>query len=242
MRTSRLIFAIAALSLAIGFACQKAKYVPAPASITVVHAMFGGSTIVPKFGSDTAGRYYVGPTYGSTMVQVGYGGSQLYSRVAGTNPLLVVPITDTVFKIFNGSMSLQSGGIYSFFLSGDTAHADTMLVQDNIPYYADSSTGIRFVNLTVGGKAITINLSSDSTLTPIATLGYRQITDFMKYAATAATDAAGGSYSFDIRDQATGDILNTFNWSYSRFKNNTLVISGSTDPGSTPDLFTIANY
>ena len=239
MRTSRLIFAIAALSLAIGFACQKAKYVPAPASITVVHAMFGGNAIVPKFGSDTAGRYYMGPTYGSTMVQVNYGSSQLYSRVAGTNPLLVVPITDTVFKIFNGSMSLQSGGIYSFFLSGDTAHADTMLVQDNIPYYADSSAGIRFINLTVGGKAITINLSSDSTLTPIATLGYRQITDFKKYDATLA---AGGSYSFDIRDQATGDLLSTYNWSYPRFKNNTIVIAGSTDTGSSPDLLTVANY
>ena len=240
MRTSRLIFAIAALSLAIGFACQKAKYVPAPASITVVHAMFNASgTIVPKFGSDTAGRYYIGPTGGNTMVKIGYGKAQLYSRVAGTTPLSVVPFTDTTFKIFNGSINLQSGDIYTFFLSGDTAHADTMLVQDNIPYYADSSAGIRFVNLTVGGKAITINLSSDSTLTPIATLGYRQITDFMKYAATLA---AGGGYSFDIRDQATGDLLRTYNWSYPRFKNNTIVISGLTDPGSTPDIIKIANY
>jgi len=239
MRTSRLIFAIAALSLAIGFACQKAKVVPAPASITVVHAMFGGNDIVPKFGSDTVGRYYNGPSTGNIMVRVSYGTSQLYSRVAGVTPLVVVPITDTVFKIFNGSMTLQSGSIYSFFLSGDTAHADTMMVVEHIPYYADSSAGIRFINLTVGGKAITINLSSDSTLTPIATLGYRQITDFMKYGATIAV---GGSYKFDIRDQATGGLLKTYTWSYRRFRNNTVVIAGITDASSTPNVFTVANY
>jgi hypothetical protein len=238
MRTSRLICAIALVSLAIGIACQKVKYVPAPASITVVHAMFNSSgAIVPKFGSDTAGRYYIGPTGGNTMVRVGYGASQLYSRVAGTTPLSVVPFTDTTFKIFNGSINLESGGIYTFFLSGDTAHADTTLVEDHIPYYADSSAGVRFINLTVGGKGITINLSSDSTLTPIATLGYRQITDFKKYAATLGV---GGSYSFDIRDQATGDLLTPVSWNYSRFKNNTIVIAG--DPNVSTDIFTINNY
>lgn len=241
MRTIRLMFGIAALSLAADIACQKVKYVPAPASITVVHAMAGGSAIVPKFGGDTAGRYYIGPTGGNTMVQVGYGTSQLYSRVAGTNPLLVVPITDTVFKIFNGSMTLQSGGIYTFFLSGDTAHADTMLVADNIPYYSDSSSGVRFINLATGGKSLTVNLTSDPTHTPIMTLGYRQISGFTKYAATIA---AGGSYSFDVRDQATGDSLTTYTWSYPRFRNSTIVIAGSTDPSSTTPLnvFSVANF
>ncbi len=241
MRTIRQIFGIAAGLLAVSVACQKATFPPAPASITVIHAMANGNAIVPQFGSDTTGRYYIGPTGGSTMVQVGYGASQLYSRVAGTNPLLVVPITDTAFKIFKGSMTLQSGGIYSFFLSGDTAHADTMLIQDNIPYYADSSTGVRFINLATGGKSLIVSLTGDPSHVPITTLSYRQISGFIKYAATIA---AGGSYSFDVRDQATGDSLTTYTWSYPRFRSNTIVIAGSTDPSSTTPLnvFSVANY
>lgn len=235
------MFGIAVLSVAADIACQKAKVVPAPASITVIHAMAGGNAIVPRFGDDTTGRYYIGPTGGSTMVQVGYGASQLYSRVAGTNPLLVVPITDTAFKIFKGSMTLQSGSIYSFFLSGDTAHADTTLIQDNIPSYADSSAGVRFINLATGGKSLIVNLTGDPSHTPITTLSYRQNSDFKKYAATMA---AGGSYGFDIRDQATGDSLTSFSWSYPRFKNSTIIIAGSTDPSSTTPLtvFSVANY
>jgi hypothetical protein len=241
MRTLHLFSAIAVVSLAAGIACQKAKVVPAPASITIVHAMAGANAIVPKFGTDTAGRYYKGASSGNTMVKVNYGASQLYSRVAGDNPLLVVPSTDTVFKVFNGSMTLNSGDIYSFFLSGDTAHADTLLVKDNIPYYGDSSAGVRFVNLSIGGKSLTINLASDPAHTPIAGLGYRQITGFMPY---DARTSAGASYSFEVRDQATGDSLTTYEWTYPRFRNNTLVIAGSTDPGSlTPlKIFSVNNY
>jgi hypothetical protein len=234
---------LAALWLTVSIACQKAKVVPAPASVTVVHAMAGGNAIVPKFGDDTAGRYYKGPSSGNTMVQIKYAASQLYSRVAGQTSVSVVPITDTLFRIFNGSVNLQSGGIYSFFLSGDTAHADTTFVVDNIPYYADSSSGVRFINLTVGGKAITITLTSDVTNTPITTLGYRQNSDFIKYSATLA---AGTSYKFTVRDQATGDSLYAYNWIYSRFKNNTIVIAGSTDPAALPALkikaFSVANF
>lgn len=243
MRTLRLLLVPAALWLSVSIACQKAKVVPAPASITVVHAMAGGNAIVPKFGDDTAGRYYKGPTSGNTMVQVKYLASQLYSRVAGPTSLSVVPITDTLFKIFNGSVSLQSGSIYSFFLSGDTAHADTTLIVDNIPYYADSSAGVRFINLTIGGKAITVNLTSDVTNTPVTTLSYRQNSGFMKYPATLA---AGSSYKFTVRDQASGDSLTSYTWSYSRFKNSTIVIAGSTDPAPPPPLqlkvFSVANF
>ena len=243
MRTLRLSLVPAALWLTVSIACQKAKVVPAPASITVVHAMAGGNTIVPKFGDDTAGRYYKGPTSGNTMVQVKYAASQLYSRVAGTTSLSVVPISDTLFRIFNGSVNLESGSIYSIFFSGDTAHADTTLLVDNIPYYADSSTGSRFINLTVGGKAITVTLTSDATHTPITTLGYRQNSDFIKYPATLA---AGASYNFTVRDQATGDSLYAYSWSYPRFKNSTIVIAGSTDPAPPPlmglKVFSVANY
>jgi hypothetical protein len=241
MRTPQLIVAVATLSLIATIACQKTKVVPAPASITVVNAMAENSSIVPKFGSDTAGRYYMGPTYGSTMVPVWYGASQLYSPVAGVTPLLVVPSTDTGFTIFKGSLTFNSGDIYSLFLSGDTAHADTMLVKDNIPYYSDSSAGVRFVNLSMGGKALTINLDTDPGNMEFPALGYKGITGFKKY---DASPAAGDHYNFEIRDQASGDLLTTFTWSFPRFRNMTVVIAGSTDPGSATPLtiFSVNNF
>jgi len=224
-----------------GMSCQKVKVVPPPASFTVINAMATSNPIVPRLGRDTAGRYYNDPT-GNSMIQLGYGRSQLYSPVGGTVPCLVVPRTDTMFKIFNGNLNLESGGIYSFFLSGDTAHADTMIVRDDIPYYGDSSVGARFVNLSIGGKAITVTLMGDNPNNlQFPAIGYQGITNFKKYNAGAS---AGGNYQFVIRDQATGDSLTSYFWSYTLYKNNTIVISGSPDPLSqTPlNVFSVNNY
>jgi len=235
MRTSQLIVAVVAVLLVAVMACQKAEVVPSPASFTVVNAMPDVNSIIPRLGKDTSGRYF------NIMVQVGYGSSQLYSPVAGTNPLIVAPSTDTSSKVFNGTFSLVSGGIYSFFLSGDATHPDTLLVKDNIPNYTDSSAGIRFVNLTSGGKALSISFLNDLAHTEVPSLVYKQITDFKKY---DASTNVGGSYTFEIRDQATGDSLTTYTWYYPVFKNNTIVIAGSTDPtSSTPlNVFSVNNY
>jgi len=241
MRTSHLTVVVVTVLLFAAIACKKDKVTPAPASVTVVNAMPDNSSIVPMFGTDTGGRYYNSPSYGNNMIPVYYGTSQLYSPVAGATSLLVVPSTDTGFKIFNGSLTLKSGDIFSFFLAGDTAHADTLLVKDNIPYYTDSSTGVRFVNLSVGGKSLTINLDTDPANMEFPVLGYKGITDFKKYSAAAGP---GGAYNFEIRDQASGDLLTTYTWFFPMFKNNTIVISGSTDPSSPTPLivFSVNNF
>lgn len=234
-----LMMVLPAIFLNEGMSCQKAKFVPPPASIVVVNAMATSHQIVPKFGIDTSGRYYKGSSSGNTMVKVSYGASQLYSVVAGNTSLSVVPITDTVFTIYNGALSLSSGSIYSFFLSGDTAHADTMMVRDNIPYYSDSSAGVRFANLSIGGKSIVINLVGDSGNFQFPALGYMGITDFKKY---YAGPSAGSNYKFEIRDQATGTLLKTYTWSFPRFRNNTIVISGDPTVPAQFKVFSVNNY
>ena len=240
MRTSQLTVVVAAVLLLTTIACQKTKVVPAPASVTVVNAIMESGSIVPKFGTDTSGSYYQGPSYGSTLVSVGYGGAQLYSPVAGVTPLVVVPSSDTGAKIFNGSLTLKSGDIFSFFLSGDLAHADTLLVKDNIPYYSDSSAGVRFVNLSMGGKSLTINLASDPATMEFPVLGYKGVSDFKKYSAIIS---AGDNYAFEIRDQASGDVVASFTWFFPRFRNNTIVIAGSTDPsGPGLNVFSVNNF
>ncbi|HVU56073.1 MAG TPA: hypothetical protein VHD83_13505 [Puia sp.] len=241
MRIPHLLLVAVTMALGIVIGCSKTKVVPPPVSIQVINAISNSSSIVPKFGSDTAGSYYKGPTTGATMLKVAYGSSQRFSTVGGDNPLLVVLYPDTNFKTFSGTVNLENGGIYSLFLSGDTLHADTMLVRDNIPFYGyDSSAGIRFVNMAVGGKALTINLTSDTTQTVFPALGYQQVTDFKKY---ATNTSVGTSYSFQIRDQASGTVLMPFTWTFATYKNNTIVIAGSTDPSGAPlKIFAVNNY
>jgi len=228
-----------ALFLAEGMSCQKMYVPPPPASIVIINAMAGSNQIVPNFGSDTAYRYYKGPTSASTMVKISYGASRLYTRAPASTSLSVVPITDTVFKIFNGTVNLASGTIYSFFLSGDTAHADTMMIRENIPTYSDSSTGVRFVNLSIGGKALTINLAGDSGNLQFPVIGYQGVTDFKKYSAVVSS---GTSYKFEIRDQATGALLKTYTWTFQRFRNNTIVISGDPTIPAQFKVFAVNNY
>jgi hypothetical protein len=228
-----------ALFLVEGMSCQKVKVVPPPASIVIINAMAGSNQIVPNFGSDTTYRYYIGPTSASTMVKISYGASRLYTRAPASTSLSIVPITDTVFKIFNGTVNLASGAIYSFFLSGDTAHADTMMIRENIPSYSDSSTGVRFVNLSIGGKALAINLAGDSGNLQFPAIGYQGVTDFKKYSAVVSS---GTSYKFEIRDQATGTLLKTYTWTFQRFRNSTIVISGDPTIPAQFKVFAVNNY
>jgi hypothetical protein len=233
------VIALPAIVLIGGMSCQKTYVPPPPASIFIVNAMAGSNQIVPNFGTDTVYRYYKGPSSATTMVKISYGASVLYTRTPATTSLSVVPITDTVFKIFNGTLDLASGAIYSFFLSGDTAHADTMMIKENIPSYSDSSTGVRFVNLSIGGKALVINLVGDSGNLQFPAIGYQGVTDFRKYSAVAS---AGTSYKFEIRDQATGTLLKTYTWTFRRFRNNTIVISGDPTIPAQFKVFAINHY
>lgn len=235
MRTSRLIAVLLFFVFGAISACKKYDYngVQTPASVTVVNAMFESHSICPLFGVPPA-------QYWNIRQRVPFTGSFAFSPPKDSNALLIVPITDTGFTIFQGKMPIVSGGIYSFFLAGDTTKPDTMFVKDEIPYYTDSSVGLRIVNCMGGGKSISVNLvgNDPSTQAEVSNLGYMQITSFKKY----AVDPNLMVYSFEIHDQATGDLLGTFDWYYTTYKNNTLVIGGNADPSIGVMPFTVNNY
>lgn len=105
MKSPRLIAALSAILLAtlVIAACQKTKYVPPPASFTVVHAMAKEkNVIIPLFGTKQSLQYF------STMQTIAYGASFLFSPVAGVTTITVVPKTDTVFNILKGSLDRKS--------------------------------------------------------------------------------------------------------------------------------------
>jgi hypothetical protein len=209
-------------------ACHKSSVVVSPASLHIINAIPTSQPIIPVLGTTGAIQYF------DNAQSISYGKAQLYSLLSGSNSFYIVQRTDTIeispkFDMLSGMLNLTAGGIYSFFLAGDTSAVDTFFVQDYIPVYTDSSVGVRFVNLSSGSGPMNINLQGNpATQTEFSNLGYKQISAFKPY---SANSSAPGSYTFVIHDQVSGDSV-VYSWSYSLYKNNTIVIAGSENPSS----------
>ena len=172
---------------------------------------------------------------------VAFGSTLEYGVPNGSIPLTLVNVQDTSRNLFQTTLRLGQGGIYSLYLSGQSPAVDTLLVRDTIPFLSDSVSGVRFVNLSGGGLPISVNMAGNTpSQIEFAGLGYRQISPFKIYRSTSNIS----SYSFEIRDQKTGNLLTTYNWNFAVFKCNTLVICGSADSTSSVPIgvFQINNY
>jgi hypothetical protein len=210
-------------------ACHKSSTVViSPGSLNIINAIPTSQPVIPVLGTTQPVQYF------ASAQTVSYGNAQIYSPLNGPNILYIVQSTDTTeitpkFEMFSGTLTLTAGGIYSFFLTGDTSAVDTFFVQDHIPVYPDSSAGVRFVNLSPGSGPMSINLQGNPiTQTEFSNLGYKQISAFKAY---SASSGAPGNYTFVVHDQASGDSV-VYSWSYSLYKNNTIVIAGSENPSS----------
>jgi len=238
MRTNPKLILIATMLLGLA-ACKKNNLngIHSPASVNVVNAMPTSNPLVAFFGKGPV-EYY------STSVNLYYGTNLLFTPPVDSGNLTIRPITDTTFTIFQGKMDLVPGGIYSLFLAGDTTKPDTMWVKEEMPYYRDSVSGIRFVNLTQGGKAISINLvgNDPNSQMEFSSLTYRNITPFKKYPVNSPWN--GVYYFYEIRDQGSGSLLGTYIWADYIFKTRTVVLAGSTDPTSNVPFtfFTVNNF
>jgi hypothetical protein len=213
----------------VAMGCHKSSSVlVSPSSLNIVNAIPTSQPIIPVLGTANAIVYF------GNAESINYADAQLYSPLSGPNSLYIVQSTDTLeinpkFEMFNGTLNLVSGGIYSFFLCGDTTAVDTFFVQDHIPVYNDSSAGVRFVNLSPGSGPMNINFQGNpATQTEFSNLAYKQISTFKAY---SASSSAPVNYTFVIHDQVSGDSV-VYSWSYSLYKNNTIVIAGSENPSS----------
>jgi Domain of unknown function (DUF4397) len=215
--------------LLIGMACHKSSGgISSPASLNIINAIANSQPIIPVLGTSGAIQYF------NSAQTVSYGNAQLYSPLSGPNSLYIVQNTDTLqinskVELFSGTLNLTEGGIYSFFLTGDTTAVDTFFVQDQIPAYSDSTSGVRFVNLSPGSGPMSINLQGNpASQTEFSNLGYKQISSFKAYPANSSIP---GNYTFVVHDQVSGDSV-VYTWTYSLYKNNTIVIAGSENPSS----------
>jgi hypothetical protein len=240
-------------------ACKKnTESYQGTSSLIIANAVIGSSPLITNF-SPISGKADSGP-FGlySSAYPISYGSFGEFSSYSGNTSLTLVQAVDTNSFLWRGSFTFQIGGIYSFFLFGDTSKIDTLLVKDSPIVFSteDSSFGVRFANLCSASQPIEVDISGQMPGSEVSSLVYKGITGFKTYSANADAPA---SYTFEFRYVSTGqlvgpnasytfnDILagigaNTDNNNY-RYRNFTLALIGDTsNSGNGVSVVLINNY
>ena len=206
--------------------CKKSTVDVSPlASLNVTNVVVGGKTV--KLNSnlvDSATNYNY----------------KAFGLNPGSTNVYVYPTGDSTHPYYNQAVQTGNGGIYSLFLAGNVAtQVDTILLREAIPLYNDSSCGVRFINLCVGGSPIKVTQSATPSVFDFSVLSYKQISAFKTYPALSTN----GTYSFQVRDTAN-TVLATYALTTPRFFNCTLVWKGMKGGAGTnvPGVLRVNNY
>jgi hypothetical protein len=202
-------------------------------SITIINALSDNSIIEPNFTDSLI-------SFSFNLAKISLGNSIEFGEPTGVIPLSVVSSADTMSPIFQQNIEFESGSIRSLFLAnlGEPKECDYVLTLDTIPSISDSSAGVRFINLSPGGRLISVNLAGNpGSQTEFNNLAYEKISNFRNYPATALV---GGVYSFEIRNESNDSLLATYQWSFTLQKSNTIVISGIENHGL--NVFQVNNF
>lgn len=214
------------------YACKKdTQSVSTDASLSIVNASASNTSIVAIFSNQIAAFY----TY---QTSINYKSLLESGMPAGNVPLTLVSSADTTKPFFKGQLNLNAGGVYSLFIADKGSSTDTLLTKDHIVAYADSTAGVRFINLCADSGPINVNVQG-SAIADFSNLNYKQWTSFKTYKVLSTAN----SYTFEIRNQS-GDLLTTFIWRYAIHKNNTIVMSGTIAAGSSApfSIWQVNNY
>ncbi|WP_130540506.1 hypothetical protein [Pseudobacter ginsenosidimutans] len=137
--------------------------------------------------------------------------------------------------LIRANLELEEKSFYSMFIFGNKTAAEFLLHKDEIPALKanDSVTFIRFANFG-NAQPISVNLKGEPAGSFMQSLPYKGIGEFTEMNARTAV----GQYEFEIRDQASEELLAVFiadNFGYVNGsvvinkwynKSNTLVLTG----------------
>lgn len=239
---------LAAISVLL-FACNKNNLPLASvaASLSFANTTVGSAPLVTKFGN--VNLIYSTVT---TANKISYGVSNTFSEIGGGQTVSFIQTTDTTHTLFTGNLNLQTGGIYSLYLTGTVAQPDTVFIHENLTYHAatDSVAGIRFINLSPGSNPVSVDIKGQANGSEVTNLVYKGRTIFKTYKA----DHTVASYIFEFRDATSGALLATYalngvnNASSAslnttntvRFRNQTIALIGGS--GTANSVINIANY
>ena len=154
--------------------------------------------------------------------------------------ITVVPESDTLRVILNETITLENqGGIFSFFLYGDSTQVRSLLIQDEFTNYQDSVFGVRFINLSADSNPVSIrNIALDTagfsdTISLASDMEFQGSSEFSRFEVTSRIV----SHTFQFLD-ATNNVLASLTIPESSFvsppyfKNITLGLAGRTNNGA----------
>lgn len=188
--------------------CKKEKTPDGAASLTVIHAVVGAKSLRTNFTGTNPINY-------SRANRLSYGTysplSNRYNTIPGNLSLGLYQEPDTLAKnqpLFLLNMNLPKGSINSLFLTGTLDAPESLLIQDQVPYYpaGDSAMGIRFINLSPGSDPISVNIGGMNPGSTVQSLAYKNTSDFIKFAIYQGQP----DIVFEIRDKQTGDLLTQY--------------------------------
>lgn len=213
------LFCCVILSMA---ACKKDLKIPGGlTNITVVHAL----TDVPTLLVNTSGKAGVWNTLNNSYTgKVAYGASLGNPvQISIAKNLKIASATDTLGSIYHAppDFSPLAGDIYTLLIFGGAQTPQSVLIKENLTARADSTTGVRFINLVQNSKPIKVNIQN-STTTEADNLGYKSYSDFKGYDAKSKHP----NYVFEFRDVATNNLLFSYVYVVARTYNVSLVLRG----------------
>jgi len=211
------------LLAAIAFAGCKQNYVvqPVPSvNINVVNAVNGGDVL--NLGNSELSVF----PYNYTQLPM-LSGNQTIKIATGDTPPVVY---------YDQTQNLETYAGYSLFLCGDSpANVESVFVKDNLAVFKDSVCAVRFINLMPGSDPISVNISGNANGSEVQSLAYKNLSNFIQHPAKKVNK----SYSFDIRDAATGNLLTSYQLTTPFFNEVTIAIAGTT---SGPVIILDNNY
>lgn len=211
------------------------------ANITIVNAVLDGNVLkVNNFLRDSV---------------LGYN-ARNFSVKTGNQQFYMFPAGDSLNPFFKGVFTLDAGNIYSMYLSGMSKAPDTLWVKENnMPYYNDSTIGVRFINLSTDSGPLSFTLASDPGTNLHTNLLYRGITGMVKLPLSAVVIAS--TVTFQVRDAnkkvlasyvlpaRASRVYQNISIQNSRNRNITLVVAGlqgTTSAVNKISLFPVKNY
>lgn len=241
MKTYKLsfIFLISLLSLAF-VSCKKTEQAPVISHLTLFNAMPGDARLLTSFrGTKPLDIYYDARLfYYAVFDELGK-----YAITTEEQPLAMYLYPDTLptdKPLFDLNLKIKKGSINRLYFTGTIEHPDYLLSTFVPPYHnvADSTFGIRFLNLSYQSKPVNVYLIRNGERKEVEGLAYKGASEYKNYAANLETE----DYTFEFRDQETQKLLTTYTTkdvgvvkdNLLRFRNVTIALIGL--PGETTEL------
>ena len=149
-------------------------------------------------------------------------GSNYYSLATGSNTIKFTSAS-SVESVLTKTITTNANTAYSYYLIGNTsANLDGLLVTDDLSATSADKAFIRFINLSPDAASLDLSVTA-STTSLIADKSYKSASAFIQ--------VDPKTYSFDIKDKATGAVKTTLkDVVITAGKNYTIIARGMNNP------------